>query len=80
MENKTQVDAVAVLRLITDRIGRKQWRSETEKEVSGFARQSGADKATVTRLLAEVRRMYDEAGAGFSGRFQEDVTPEGGAK
>lgn len=56
--------------VIARRIQAKQWRSETEKEIDALARSKGADKAMVTRLLTEVRRQYDEAGAGFSGRFQ----------
>lgn len=59
-----------VYRIVTDRIGRKQWRSETESEVARVAKREGADRETVERLLGEVRRMYAEAGAGFSGRFQ----------
>lgn len=61
---------VVVARMIRRAIEGKQWRSETEKEVSYYARRKGADKSTVQRLLAEVRRQYDEAGAGFAGRFQ----------
>ena len=60
---------VPVARLIRDRIERRQWRSETEREVGAVARQHGADRATVARLHAETRRQYDEAGAGFSGRW-----------
>lgn len=61
---------VTLTRIIHAAAARKQWRSETEAEVQNYARSHGADKATVVRLLAEARRIYDEAGAGWNGRFQ----------
>lgn len=61
---------VVLQRIVRSRIDARQWRDATEREVRDFARRERSDKATVARLLAEVRRQYDEAGAGFSGRWQ----------
>ena len=62
-------DVVLIAHVIRDRIERRQWRSETEREVGALARSRGTDRETVSRLGGEVRRQYDEAGAGFAGRF-----------
>jgi len=61
---------LVIAKMIRDRIASKQWRSETEREVKSYARNKGADRAMQGRLAAEVRRQYEEAGAGYSGRFQ----------
>jgi len=55
-----------VKRIVADRIARKQWRSETLKELRHYVKDKSARAVAEAYVITE----YEKAGGGTSGRFQ----------
>lgn len=55
-------------RVLQRPIQNKAWRSAAEDAVKAYLAKE--DRSHWVEISAEIRRRYDEAGAGFSGRWQ----------
>jgi hypothetical protein len=62
------VKEAAIQRVVAQLISVRGWRSEAEKEAMAYLQRN--EKSRKSDVIAYVREAYNNAGAGFSGRWQ----------